>query len=92
MSFSEAFPGTGSSQEVVEQHYGRGVPQGSPTSPILAILALEAELMYKVSVQYADDGLKGSDQPCELKLSRRMTKNGIEVADDKSGYIKFQGK
>jgi len=47
---------------------GRGVPQGSPLSPILAILALEGEVMKRVTVQYADDGLVASNKPCELKL------------------------
>lgn len=41
----------------------RGVPQGAPLSPILAILGLENFLMNQISVQYADDGLIAAHTP-----------------------------
>jgi hypothetical protein len=84
---------TGKTHEEIESEYYRGVPQGSPLSPILSILALENELMSKVTVQYADDGLKASDNAISLDLNWwNKERWGIETAPEKSGFVKKDGK
>jgi len=88
----EPYPHTGKTHQEIADTMGRGVPQGSPLSPILAILALEGEVMKRVTVQYADDGLVASNKPCELKLPWHLADKGIEIAKDKSGYVKYEGK
>jgi hypothetical protein len=81
----------------------RGVPQGAPTSPILAITALDP-LLYPLTeatapdvghVQYADDGLGYSNG--DPSLARpvpipQLKSNGIELHERKSGYVKVGGK
>jgi len=44
-----------------------GVPQGSPTSPILSILLLSNFLKQQLSTSYADDPVFYSDKDFEIK-------------------------
>jgi hypothetical protein len=45
-----------------------------------------------VTVQYADDGLIASDEPQTLHLDNYTKGWGIEDAEDKSGFVKKDGK
>jgi len=82
----------------------RGVPQGAPTSPILAITVLDP-LLAPLSrlagedighVQYADDGLgycDGEDYTrCMPQPIPAMIDSGIHIHEGKSGFVKMQGK
>jgi retron-type reverse transcriptase len=59
-----------------------GVPQGSPLSPFLAILAIRPYLSQQKCVNYADDQIFYSDEYFEIKDDPA---NGIIHNQDKSG-------
>ena len=68
-----------------------GLPQGSPTSPILSVLGLIGTIIFKgkkvFSVLYADDGLYYGDfngKPTGLRGKEKKLAN-IRVAEEKSG-------
>lgn len=72
-----------------------GVPQGSPTSPILSNLIgrLWVEHGAKKGVEiimYADDSVGFSDHPIDIEVPRLM--GGVKIAPEKSGYVKYAGK
>jgi len=66
-----------------------GVPQGSPTSPLLAISVLGELLSQVESVSYADDPIFYSNKP--FKITDDPNK-GIILNHDKSGWVKKDGK
>jgi len=65
-----------------------GVPQGSNTGPLLALIPLIDFLSQKSSISYADDGLFYSNKPFEI-LDRPEW--GIYLHKDKSGWVKWDG-
>jgi len=65
-----------------------GVPQGSPLSPFLAILAIRPYLSQQKCVNYADDQIFYSDEYFEIKDDPA---NGIIHNQDKSGWIRKNG-
>lgn len=74
----------------------RGVPQGSPTSPALATLALEDSILNRPelkAVMYADDGLYygAIDVPVITPNSGMVTSN-IKFNLSKSGWVRKNGK
>lgn len=65
-----------------------GVPQGSPISPFLAILAIRPYLSQQRCVNYADDQIFFGDKYFEIKDDPA---NGIIHNQDKSGWIRKDG-
>lgn len=72
----------------------RGVPQGAPTSPVLASLALHESILDRGvdTIMYADDGLYygNIDQPLITPNSNIVSAN-IRFNLSKSGWIKKGG-
>ena len=76
----------------------KGVPQGSPISPLMASLALTNSLLSWIHqsyvLQYADDGILSGDDLTEQKKDEILTfpaESGIQVNTTKSGWIKKDG-
>jgi len=75
----------------------RGVPQGSPTSPFLSIVA-ESEAFTDSTepgvsrIAYADDGILYSDHDFVAMPNAKMRDLGVEYADEKSSWVKREGK
>lgn len=73
----------------------RGVPQGAPTSPVLACLALHGSILDRgmETVMYADDGLYYGqiNQPIITPNSGMVTGN-IYFNLSKSGWVKRNGE
>jgi hypothetical protein len=78
-----------------------GLPQGAPTSPILAnVLALDFYGNCRMKgidiVMYADDAVLFSDEPIEPLLDELIIfphgPRNLEYAKEKCGYVKFDGK
>jgi len=73
----------------------RGVPQGSPTSPVLSTLALHESILDRgvETIMYADDGLYygNINQPLITPNSGMVTAN-ISFNTSKSMWIKRNGK
>jgi hypothetical protein len=59
-----------------------GVPQGAPTSPLLAILTLKTFLTQQKSVSYADDPIFYGDSDFTIQDE---PKAGIVINAEKSG-------
>lgn len=72
----------------------RGVPQGAPTSPVLASLALHGSVLDRgvETIMYADDGLYYGEinQPLITPNSNLVTAN-IAFHPEKSQWIKKNG-
>jgi len=65
----------------------RGLPQGSPTSPFLSILAEDRAVKLPAHINriaYADDGILYSDQDFEVKPTPEMEEAGIEYSPEKT--------
>lgn len=73
----------------------RGVPQGAPTSPVLASLALHESILDRgvETIMYADDGLYYGEinQPLITPNSGIVTAN-IRFNLEKSEWVKKDGK
>lgn len=74
-----------------------GVPQGAPTSPLLATLALQDTLFnihnkFK-TIMYADDGLIHGDDVMvsDLMEKEEWKQSGIEIHPEKSHQVKKDG-
>lgn len=67
----------------------QGVPQGSPTSPILSITTLKDFLSQQPSISYADDPIFYGNKPFEIKDEPNK---GINLHETKSGWVKYNGK
>lgn len=70
----------------------KGVPQGAPTSPILANLVMDKWIRAKGQgdiVAYADDSVSFSDHPIEPEIPEGL---GISLNEEKTGYVKYEGK
>lgn len=65
-----------------------GVPQGSPLSPFLAILAIREYLEQQTNVNYADDQIFYGNEAFTIKDFPAM---GIKHNEEKSGWIKKDG-
>jgi hypothetical protein len=65
-----------------------GVPQGSPLSPFLAILAIRTYLSQQKHVNYADDQIFYGDETFTI---RDFPQEGIIHNNEKSGWIKKDG-
>lgn len=80
------------STEPFEDHFN-GVPQGTPLSPILSILALVPTLQeQRQTVMYADDGvIYGKDLPND-PFPEEVKPANITVNQNKSGWIRRKGK
>lgn len=65
-----------------------GVPQGSPLSPFLSILAIRDYLSQEKCVNYADDQIFHSNKLFEIKDSPM---EGIIHNKEKSGWIRKDG-
>jgi len=65
-----------------------GVPQGSPISPFLAILAIRPYLSQQKCVNYADDQIFYGDKYFSIKDDPA---NGIIHNQEKSGWIRSNG-
>jgi len=78
----------------MEQHDMRGVPQGSPLSPILSIFTLEDSLMKDPNVvMYADDGVVFAENiTLDSTASLAMDRLGIVINKAKSRLVKKDGK
>jgi len=72
----------------------QGVAQGAPTSPLLAILALNQIIKKQRIIQYADDGfICGNKGNIKEKFEKLIPPNsGIEVNESKSKWVKYDGK
>lgn len=71
----------------IEESY-QGVPQGSNTGPLLAIVALKKFLSQQESISYADDGLFMSNEDFSVK---EMPLSGIHINWEKSGWVRRNG-
>jgi hypothetical protein len=75
----------------------RGVPQGAPTSPLLASIILPGSIIGRPGIEtvaYADDGLyygNISDTPL-ITPNTGMVKGNIYFNLDKTGWVKRDGK
>jgi len=75
----------------------RGVPQGAPTSPLLATLTLEGSILDRPgleAIMYADDGLyygNIGDTPI-ITPNSGMTTSNIYFNVSKSGWVKRNGE
>lgn len=71
-----------------------GVPQGAPTSPLLAGYALKDAVISRFPcVAYADDGVYHGHLPREVLIgTEEMNVAGISYNPDKSGWIKKDGE
>lgn len=72
-----------------------GVPQGSPTSPFLSILALDAAMKVVEGtnkLEYADDGILYGETPLQFPRSITMQEANIRMAPEKSTWVKYDGK
>jgi hypothetical protein len=66
----------------------QGVAQGSPTSPLLAILPLQV-IKDKKIIQYADDGFIYGSSDVDTQLREMIPKDsGIKINEEKSGWVK----
>lgn len=91
----------GSSISAGEEADRKGVPQGAPTSPLLATMVLKDSIMSAwKSVMYADDGLiygekalDGAKLPVSLDslLKRDMGDSGVQVHPEKSSWVRKDG-
>lgn len=74
--------------------YFDGVPQGSPTSPLLSLLALTDTVMKWVKVvrMYADDGMMAAMTLFSPPKADEFAAEGITFHPDKSGWVKYDGK
>lgn len=80
---------------------GQGVPQGLNTSPFLATLVTDY-ILYRIGrrgqlIMYMDDGLLFGDTEKEIQqalheLVMNLREVGLEIAPDKSGWIKKEGE
>lgn len=84
-----------------EEKLRKGVPQGAPTSPLLATQVLGDVIFAKwKAVMYADDGIiygdKTSPNPAHFSLESVLEMNtgdsGVEIHPAKSGWIKRNGE
>lgn len=80
-----------------EWEFHRGVPPGSPLSPLLSSIVLHGNLMREWGdtlqlCQYADDGIIYGQKHAEELLATLPPESGIKVNKAKSGWIKQDGK
>lgn len=66
-----------------------GVPQGSNTGPLLALIPMRKYLNQLPSISYADDGIFYSKEDFEIK---DMPEWGVHLHPTKSGWVKRDGK
>lgn len=71
----------------------RGVPQGSPISPLLSLLALEETLFREFPgqvIMYADDGVLYGDELDDKQIQDKLSNlnHGISINWSKSGWVK----
>jgi len=77
---------------------GKGVPQGLGTSPFLSTLMTDmsmSELKDNI-IMYMDDGILFAQNKAEMEKTIQLLKDcleylGLEIAPEKSGYIKEEG-
>ncbi len=92
----------GSAISAGEESERKGVPQGAPTSPLLATMVLKDSIMNAWnSVMYADDGLiygkkataGAAPLPVTLDalLKRDMGDSGVQVHPEKSSWVRKDG-
>jgi len=72
----------------------RGVAQGAPTSPILANVIMDLWIRENESreidcVAYADDSVSFSYGPIDPEIPKFT---GIQINEEKSGYVKYEGR
>lgn len=77
----------------IDHHPIIGLPQGAPTSPFLSILVLDwaTKKLKGKFVRYADDGLIFSNEPLTHEINNKMREANIHIAENKSGYVKYEG-
>jgi hypothetical protein len=78
---------------------GQGVPQGLGTSPFVSTIMTDwaFEKMQGNILMYMDDGLLFASSYDEMEkriteLKRNLSRLGLEIAPEKSKYVKIQGK
>ena len=67
----------------------KGLPQGAATSPYLSLLVMRKFLTQQQSISYADDPIFFGKSPFQI-VDDPM--NGLELSQEKSGWIKYNGK
>lgn len=67
----------------------KGVPQGSPTSPLLSMVLLPEFLKQARSISYADDPVFFGTEEFTIKDDKSK---GLLLAPEKSGWVKYAGK
>jgi hypothetical protein len=81
---------------------GRGVPQGLGTSPFLSTFLTDTHLYelgteQKALIMYMDDGILFARNKAEMekiiaRLKELLSTMGLEIAPEKSRYVKVEGK